>query len=94
MQSKERKNNGLYNPRLKKPELNPNTQKEKFTKQINRLTTEPVEGASLALKGVDNIEGSDSLPLSVLSVGNSVADDTFQEGLENTTSLLVNHCEE
>jgi hypothetical protein len=32
-----------------------------------------------------------SLSLGVLSVGNSIANDTLEEGLENTTSLLVDH---
>ena len=46
---------------------------------------------SLPLEGVDHIKGGDSLPLSVLSVCHSIADDTFKEGLEDTTSLLVDH---
>jgi hypothetical protein len=55
------------------------------------LTTETVEGTALALEGVDNIEGGDSLALGVLSVGDSVTDDTLEEGLENTTGLFVDH---
>jgi hypothetical protein len=46
---------------------------------------------SLTLQGVDDIEGGDSLALGVLSVGDSVTDDTLKEGLENTTGLLVDH---
>lgn len=46
---------------------------------------------SLPLQGVDDIEGSDGLALGVLSVGDSVTDDTLKEGLQNTTSLLVDH---
>jgi hypothetical protein len=45
----------------------------------------------LALEGVDNVEGRDCLPLGVLSVGDGVTDDTLKEGLQNTTSLLVDH---
>jgi hypothetical protein len=55
------------------------------------LTTETVQGAALALEGVDNVERGDSLALGVLSVGDGVTDDTLEEGLENTTCLLVDH---
>jgi hypothetical protein len=57
----------------------------------DNLTTETVEGTALALEGVDNIEGGDSLALGVLSVGDGVTDDTLEEGLEDTTSLFVDH---
>ena len=46
---------------------------------------------ALALESVDNVEGSDGLALGVLSVGNSVTDDTLEEGLEDTAGLLVDH---
>ena len=46
---------------------------------------------ALALESVDNVKGSDSLALGVLSVGNSITDDTLEEGLEDTTGLLVDH---
>jgi hypothetical protein len=57
-----------------------------------RLTTETVKGAALALERVDDVEGGDGLALGVLGVGDSVTDDTLEEGLENTTGLLVDHC--
>ncbi len=57
----------------------------------SRLTTETVESAALSLERVDNVEGCDCLALGVLSVCDSVADDTFEEGLEDTTCLFVNH---
>lgn len=57
------------------------------------LTTETVKGTALALEGVDNIERCDGLALSMLSVCYSIADDTLEEGLQNTASLLVDHCE-
>ena len=56
-----------------------------------RLTTETVKGSALALEGVDDIERSDRLTLGVLSVGDGIADDTLEEGLQDTTSLLVDH---
>lgn len=61
---------------------------------MTRLTTEAVESTALPLEGVDNVEGGDSLPLRVLSVGDCVADDTFEEGLEDTASLFVDHCKQ
>lgn len=57
-----------------------------------RLATEAVEGAALPLEGIDDVERRDRLALGVLSVGNSVTDDTLKEGLEDTTGLLVDHC--
>ena len=68
----------------------PTWKKEKTRAQS--LTTETIEGAALALEGVDNIERGDSLALGVLRVGDRVTDDTLEEGLENTTRLLVDHC--
>jgi hypothetical protein len=55
------------------------------------LTTETVEGSALALEGVDNVERGDGLALGVLSVGDGIANDTLEEGLENTAGLLVDH---
>ena len=46
---------------------------------------------ALSLQSVDDVKGSDSLSLGVLSVGDSVTDDTLKEGLEDTTCLLVDH---
>ena len=56
-----------------------------------RLTTETVKGTALALEGIDNVERSDSLALGVFGVGDGITDDTLEEGLEHTTSLLVDH---
>ena len=58
---------------------------------MNCLTAEAVKSAALTLEGVDDVEGSDGLALGVLGVGDSVADDTLEEGLENTAGLLVDH---
>lgn len=55
------------------------------------LATETVKGATLALEGVDDIERGDSLAFGVLSVGDSVTDDTLKEGLEDTTGLFIDH---
>lgn len=92
VQSK-RKKNGLYNPRLKKPELNPNTLKRKNCLELpaTRLTSKSIKSTSLALESIDYIERSDGLSLGVLGIGNGIPDDTFQEGLENTAGLFVDH---
>jgi hypothetical protein len=55
------------------------------------LTTETVEGTTLSLERVDNIERGDGLALGVLSVGDGVTDDTLEEGLENATGLFIDH---
>ena len=53
------------------------------------LTSESVQGTSLALEGVDNVHGGDGLPLGVLSVGDGVPDNVLKEDLQNSTGLLV-----
>jgi hypothetical protein len=45
----------------------------------------------LPLERVDNVQRGDSLALGVLGVGDRVADDTLEEGLEDTTGLFVDH---
>jgi hypothetical protein len=60
--------------------------------RVDNLSTETIEGTALALEGVDNVEGCDSLSLGVLGVGDGITDDALEEGLQNTTSLFVNHC--
>jgi len=57
----------------------------------SRLTTETVEGTALALEGVDDVERSDGLALGVLGVGDGVTNNALEEGLENSTGLLVDH---
>ena len=56
-----------------------------------RLTTETVQSAALSLEGIDNVERGDSLALGVLGIGDCVTDDALEEGLEDTTSFLVDH---
>ena len=62
-------------------------------REVSNLSTETVQSAALSLEGVDNIKGGDSLSLGVLGVGDCVSDDTLEEGLQDTASLLVDHCE-
>ena len=43
----------------------------------------------MTLESIDDIERGDGLSLGVLGVGDSIADDTFKEDLEDTSSLFV-----
>ena len=54
-----------------------------------RLTSESVQGASLAFQGIDDIHSGDGLPLGVLGVGNSISDHVFEENFEDTSSFFV-----
>merc|ERR1719433_1479035 len=54
------------------------------------LTSKSVESTSLSLQSIDNIHSSDSLPLSMFSIGDSITDDIFQEYLEDTSSFFIN----
>ena len=53
------------------------------------LSTEAVQGTSLALEGVDHIEGGHGLAAGVLGVGDGVTDHVLKEHLEDTAGLLV-----
>jgi len=55
--------------------------------EIQRLSTETVEGSALSLQGVNDIERGDSLSLGVLGVGDRVSDDVLEEDLEDTSGL-------
>jgi len=55
------------------------------------LTTETIEGTALSLEGIDDVQRCDSLSLGMFSVCDSVSDDSFQEGLEDTSGLFVDH---
>ena len=54
------------------------------------LTAESVEGAALTFQSVDDVHGSDGLPLGVFGVGDGIPDDVLKEHLEYATGLLVN----
>ena len=53
------------------------------------LAAEAVEGAALALEGVDDVHGSDGFSAGVLGVGDGVTDHVLEEHLEDTAGLLV-----
>jgi hypothetical protein len=54
-----------------------------------KLSTESVDGASLALEGIDDVEGGDGLALGVLGVCDGIADDVLQEVAEHGAGLLI-----
>lgn len=56
------------------------------------LTAEAVKGATLSLEGIDDVQAGDGLALGVFGVGDGVADDALEEGLEHATGLFVDHC--
>ena len=58
--------------------------------EIIYLSTESVEGASLSLEGVDDVQSGDGLALGVLSVGHRVTNHIFKKDLEDTAGLFVN----
>lgn len=58
---------------------------------MTRLTTETVQSSALALEGVDNVQGCNGLALGMFGVGDSVTDDAFEESLQDTTCLFVDH---
>ena len=52
-------------------------------------SAETVEGASLALESVDDVEGSHGLSAGVFGVGDRVPDDVLEEATEDGAGLLI-----
>merc|ERR1719357_1130727 len=57
---------------------------------MTNSASKAIESTSLPLESVDHVHGGNSLPLGMLSVGDSVPDHILQEDLKNTSRLLVN----
>ena len=57
--------------------------------QAINLKTETVKRSPLALESVDDVHGSDSLPLGVFGVSDGITDNILQEHFQYTTSLFV-----
>ena len=55
-----------------------------ITRADARLSAKAIQSPALPLQCVDYIHGSHSLPLGMLSVGDSIADDILQEDLNDT----------
>ena len=63
-----------------------------WVSQLNRLRSlaaKSVQSPALPLQGIDNVHSSDSLPLSMLSVGDSISDDIFEENLKDTSGFFI-----
>merc|ERR1719234_785397 len=60
-----------------------------FTRTEVKLSSKAVQGPALPLQGINDIHGSDCLPLGMLGVGDSITDDILQENLENTPGFLI-----
>ena len=56
---------------------------------VSFSASESVEGSSLSLECVDNIESGDGLPLGVLGVGDGVSDNILEECSEDVPSLII-----
>ena len=53
-----------------------------------RLTSESVQGTSLAFQSVDDVHGGDCLALGVLGVGDCIFDHVLKEDLEDLDGWL------
>ena len=56
---------------------------------VRCLASKAVQGPSLALEGIDDIECCHCLTASVLSVGDCIPDDILQEDLEDASGLFI-----
>ena len=60
--------------------------------QTHNLSTKTVKRPSLALQRIHHIQRRNSLALRMLRVGNRIANDALEEGLEHAASFFVDHC--
>ena len=51
--------------------------------------TETIDGSALSLEGIDDVHSSDGFSAGVLSVGDGVPDDAFEEALEDLPGVVV-----
>lgn len=56
---------------------------------LQNLRTKPVESTTLALERIDYVHRGHSLATGMLSVGNGILDDGFEEDLENIAGFFV-----
>ena len=61
--------------------------------KIRELAAKAVQSPALSLEGIDHIHGSDSLPLGMFSVSDSVANHILKEHLQNSSSFFVDQSE-
>ena len=55
--------------------------------ETEKLSAKAIQSPALPLQCINHIHGSYSLPLGMLSVGDSITDDIFQENLQYTKAL-------
>lgn len=55
----------------------------------NALSSKPVNGAALTLESVHDIERSDGLTTSVLTVSDRISNNVLKESLQDSTDLIV-----
>ena len=86
----------LTNPCTPLSQLTYATSKDTSTTHIieSNLSTKPIKRPPLSLQRIHNIQTRDRLALSVLRIGDCIADDAFEEGLEDTAGFFVDHCQE
>lgn len=65
--------------------------RQKEQSKCPHLTTETIEGTSLPLQSINDIQRSNGLPLGVLGIRDGITNDTLEERLEHTTRLFVDH---
>ena len=56
---------------------------------VDGLTSKSIESTSLSLEGIDDIHGSNSLPLCMFGVGDSIPDHILEEDLQDSTGFFV-----
>jgi hypothetical protein len=61
------------------------------TQNPPHLATETIQSAALPFEGIHHIERRDRLALGMLSVRDSIPNDVFEELLEDTPSVIVDH---
>ena len=63
------------------------------TELERELAAKAVQSPALPLEGIDHIHGSDSLPLGMFSVSDSVTNHILKEHLQNSSSFFVDQSE-
>lgn len=58
---------------------------------IVELASEAIQSATLPFQRINNVQGRDGFALGMLGVCHGVADNTFEEGFQHYTGLLVDH---
>lgn len=64
-----------------------------ITTNHRNLSTKPIQRPPLPLERIHHIQTRHRLPLRVLRISDRIADDAFEERLEDTARFFVDHCE-